>query len=462
MTPRRDDTSHERTAEERERARLEREARRRGGSVPPPPIPDLMPEPPAASLEPEPPAAPLEPEPVEQPSPPEPLEPREPLRPRHRPGIARPHMPHLRRPHAAARAPRETTPARKWGIRVIALLALLLAAFAIWFAVSMFQPFKGAASSTRVTIAIPRGASADRIGDLLEREGVISSAFFFGLRVRLAGKREELKPGVYRLRRDLAYGDALTILDRGPPPARTVAITIPEGRSRREEARRLATTSLRGDYLPATKRSRVLSPRRYGAPASTPSLEGFLFPATYQVRQGAAIKALVNQQLLAFKRATRRVSMRYARRRNLTTYDVLIIASMVEREAMLRRERPIVASVIYNRLKANIPLGIDATIRYATGNWTRPLTASQLRIASPFNTRTRQGLPPSPIDSPGLASIRAAAHPKRTRYLYYVVKPGGCGEHVFTTTFAAFQRASARYNAAREAKGGRSPTKCPG
>ncbi len=290
---------------------------------------------------------------------------------------------------------------------------------------------------------------------------MISSSFFFGLRASLAGK-DNLESGTYRLRQDSSYGDILDRLTKGPPPLQRVAITIPEGRSRAEEATRIRTnSSLQGSYLAATKRSRVLNPRRYGASRGAPSLEGFLFPATYDLRPDAPVKALVTQQLTAFKRAIRRVPMRQARKVNLTTYDVLIIASMVEREAMLHRERQIIAGVIYNRLKRNIPLGIDAAIRYATGNWLRPLTKSQLAIRSAYNTRTHQGLPPTPIGSPGLASIRAAAHPKRTKYLYYVVKPGGCGEHVFARTFADFQRATARYDAARAKQGGRSPTKCP-
>jgi UPF0755 protein len=351
---------------------------------------------------------------------------------------------------------------RPWLLRIAALVALLLVAAAIWFIVSLFQPFKGGASPHRATLFIPKGADAGRIGDILERRGVISSSFFFDLRARLAGKRGDLKPGVYSLHKDSSYGDVLTALAKGPPPARKVAITVPEGRSRREEAARIRTNSnLQGSYLAATKSSPVLKPSRYGAPPGTASLEGFLFPATYELRSDAPVTQLVTQQLEAFKRAIRRVPMRIARSKNLSTYDVLIIASMVEREAMLRRERPIIAGVIYNRLRRNIPLGIDATIRYATGNWLRPLTQSQLRIKSAYNTRIHQGLPPTPIGSPGIAAIRAAAHPKRTPYLYYVVKPGACGEHAFARTFAQFQRETARYNSARARAGGRSPTKCP-
>jgi uncharacterized YceG family protein len=124
------------------------------------------------------------------------------------------------------------------------------------------------------------------------------------------------------------------------------------------------------------------------------------------------------------------------------------------------RERRLVASVIYNRLHVQMPLQIDATVRFATGNWTRPLRRSQLRTPSAYNTYTHPGLPPGPIGSPGLASIRAAARPARTSYLYYVVKPGTCGQHVFARTDAEFQRALKRYNSARARRGGKSPTNC--
>jgi uncharacterized YceG family protein len=152
--------------------------------------------------------------------------------------------------------------------------------------------------------------------------------------------------------------------------------------------------------------------------------------------------------------------MRAARHVNLTVYDVVTIASLVEREAQVASERPLIASVIYNRLHEHIPLGIDATIRFVTGNWTKPLTESQLHTSSAYNTRMRAGLPPGPIGNPGLASLRAAAHPAGGGFLYYVVKPGTCGRHAFSTTYAQFQRDSDRYNQARNAAGGRSPTTC--
>ncbi|HEX8075569.1 MAG TPA: endolytic transglycosylase MltG, partial [Thermoleophilaceae bacterium] len=302
------------------------------------------------------------------------------------------------------------------------------------------------------------GTGVGGIADLLADRGVVAHGFLFEVRATLDGRRGDLKPGSYELRRDMSYAAAIAALTKGPSSS-LVSLTIPEGRSRVEIARLVAAGGLRGSYLRASARSPLLDPRELGG-AHARSLEGFLFPATYQLRRGGPVAGLVSRQVAAFRRTVRQVDMRAARKVNLTTYDVVTIASLVEREAQLPRERRLIASVIYNRLRAHIPLGIDATVRFATGNWTRPLTGSQLRTASPYNTRTRAGLPPGPIGNPGLASLQAAAHPARTRLLYYVVKPGRCGEHAFSTTFAQFQRDSARYDAARSASGGRSPTSC--
>jgi len=152
--------------------------------------------------------------------------------------------------------------------------------------------------------------------------------------------------------------------------------------------------------------------------------------------------------------------MGYARSKNLTEHDVVTIASMVEEEAQLDSERKLIAAVIYNRLREGIPLGIDATVRFATGNYDQPLTESELAVDSPYNTRVNAGLPPGPISSPGLASLEAAAHPAQVDYLYYVVKPGACGEHSFSSSAAEFEADVAAYDEAREAAGGESPDTC--
>jgi UPF0755 protein len=139
---------------------------------------------------------------------------------------------------------------------------------------------------------------------------------------------------------------------------------------------------------------------------------------------------------------------------------VLTIASLVEREAAVAKERPLIASVIYNRLKDDIRLDIDATTRFVTGNWEEPLKVSELQNRDPYNTRVHYGLPPGPIGSPGLSSIKAAARPAETDYLFYVVAVCGEGKHKFAESDAEFQRYVAEYERAREERGGRSPTNC--
>ena len=353
-------------------------------------------------------------------------------------------------------SPGDRGPRPRWG-RIAALLAVVaVLAGVAWFLVSLFQPFADDGGE-RVRVVVPRGSSLEQIAELLEQRGVVSSSTFFQLRTRLEGRSDELKPGTYVLRKDMSFSAALDALEQGVPP-NIVQVTIPEGLSRREIAA-VVPRGLRGSYLAASRRSPALSPRQYGAPAGS-SLEGFLFPATYELKKGVPVNRLVERQLAAFKQQFATVDMRYARSKNLTPYDVLTIASMVEREAQVARERPLIASVIYNRLKNGIRLDIDATTRFAVGNWSDPLKVSELQNPSPYNTRVHPGLPPGPIGNPGIASIRAAARPARTGYIFYVVKPGTCGRHNFAETDAEFQRYVNEYDRAREAAGGRSPTTC--
>ena len=358
-------------------------------------------------------------------------------------------------PSAVGRGPRRNGGPNHLGRRIAALVLLAIVGLAAWFLISLFQPFKGGGSG-EVTVTVPQGASVGDIGDLLAKNKVVSSSFFFELRARLSGDSGDLKPGVYRLKHGMSYSSALNALTKGVAP-NVVQIVIPEGRSRREIAG--LARGLKGSYLAASARSPYLNPRHYGAKRAR-NLEGFLFPASYQLKKGASARTLVKEQLQAFRQNFSKVSLSYAHKKNLTAYDVLTIASMVEREAAVPRDRPLIASVIYNRLHDHIPLGIDSTLRYVLGDWTHPLRVSQLASPSPYNTRNHVGLPPGPIGNPGLASIQAAAHPPRTSYLFFVVKPCGNGAHVFSSTNAQFLRDQARYNSARAKNGGRSPETC--
>jgi UPF0755 protein len=234
-----------------------------------------------------------------------------------------------------------------------------------------------------------------------------------------------------------------------PPPPKPFRIVFPEGFTRQQMAARITSVDKIAErerhvkarlnankYLALTARSRL--PATFGADRKPRSLEGFLFPATYDFLRKTTTKQLVAQQLKAFDRTWGQVDLRYAKSKNLTPYDVLIIASMVEKEALAPDDRPKIAAVIYNRLHAGMPLGIDATIRYALHvPGTEPLHQSQLTNPTPYNTRLYKGLPPGPIANPGLASIQAAAHPTRANWLYFVRKPDKV-HHFFTASYTEF------------------------
>lgn len=226
--------------------------------------------------------------------------------------------------------------------------------------------------------------------------------------------------------------------ETAPPP---IPFTIPEGLRREDTAALISDeigperpTLQSDDYLNLTKPS-TRGQRLAGADEPV-SLEGFLFPKTYDIGTETTAKILVDAQVREYRQLTNSINYRYAKQRNLTEYDVLIIASMIEREVQADPERKLVASVIYNRLRNGMPLAIDATVQYALGEWKNQLTQSDLAVDSPYNTRVFAGLPPGPIANPGEASLRAAARPKETDFLFYVARNDGSGRHYFSRTEA--------------------------
>ncbi|MGH3131092.1 MAG: endolytic transglycosylase MltG [Gaiellaceae bacterium] len=241
----------------------------------------------------------------------------------------------------------------------------------------------------------------------------------------------------------------VTTAPAASPAPKPLRIVFPEGFTRTEMAKRIAAVNRIARrtrkvtpklspkaYLAATAKSTL--PGRFAEDGRTRPLEGFLFPATYDFDRKTTSKQLVQRQLEAFRKNWARVDLADARRKNLTPYDVLIIASMVEKETLAPDERPKVAAVIYNRLKAGMPLGIDATIRYGLDvPATRSLRKSQLETDHPYNSRTRTGLTPTPIANPGLASMQAAAHPAQVDYLFFVRKPDKV-HHFFTASESEF------------------------
>jgi len=234
-----------------------------------------------------------------------------------------------------------------------------------------------------------------------------------------------------------------------PPPPKPFRIVFPEGFTRSTMADRVAAVAkiaerkkgkpvalARASYVRATK-SLVIP---CFAPHKQVKVEGFLFPATYDFLAKTTSKQLVTQQVKAFCANWKSVNMAYAHSKNLTPYDVLTIASLIQGEAVVESERATIAAVIYNRLHLRMPLGIDAALRYALEiPGTESIHQSQLQNQTPYNLRLHAGLPPTPINNPGLASIRAAAHPAKVDYLYFVAKPDK-RHHFFTASATAFQQ----------------------
>ncbi|HZQ16889.1 MAG TPA: endolytic transglycosylase MltG [Gaiellaceae bacterium] len=234
-----------------------------------------------------------------------------------------------------------------------------------------------------------------------------------------------------------------------PPPPQPFHVVFPEGFTRTQMAARVSAVAkiavrkkhkpvklASSAYLAATKKLVVpcFAPRRQAA------AEGFLFPATYPFFGSTTSKQLVQQQIVAFCRNWKQVNLAYARSKNLTPYDVLTIASLVQGEAVVPGDRAKIAAVIYNRLHLHMALGIDAALRYALDiPGTESIHESQLRNPTPYNLRLHQGLPPTPIDNPGLASLQAAAHPAKVDYLYFAAEPDK-KHHFFTASATAFQQ----------------------
>jgi uncharacterized YceG family protein len=291
-----------------------------------------------------------------------------------------------------------------------------------------------------VSATVPANASCTQVGNALHEDGVVGSTLHWELEVCAAGNGDNLKPGTYRLRQHESYDVIVRTLQAGPQHAvpAVLKLNIPPGLRIRDIERlflpqaAIATDAYRSAIIASS------TPRGF-RPTGTERItgEGFLYPAAYDVRRGDA-KGLVAAQHEAFRRAVAGVDFSYARKRHLTRYDVLIIASMIEREVAYPPERAKVAAVIYNRLHRQMPLAIDATLQYAAGSW-RPLTESDLQNDNPFNSRLHTGLPPTPISNPGLAAIEAAAHPAQTDALYYVAIPHDpLHRQFFTSSYQAF------------------------
>ena len=292
--------------------------------------------------------------------------------------------------------------------------------------------------SAEVVLTIPLGSTTEQIADQLREAGVIRSTLAFRMRARQSGLDGSFQAGQHVLRRNMSVDEAIQALQKAE--VRDRVLTLIEGWRREEIAAYLQTQSVlnAGEFLALTASARFERDFLGDLPAGA-SLEGYLFPDTYRIENETTTSEFVEGLLDQFSRKTGGVVGDGFRANGLGIYQAVTLAAIVEREAQVAAERPVIASVFYNRIRISMPLQADPTIQYALGYqdsegrwWKRALTYDDLKVASPYNTYANAGLPLGPICSPGLASLQAVSAPATTDYYYFVAV--GDGSHVFSRT----------------------------
>jgi len=328
------------------------------------------------------------------------------------------------------------------GVLVLVVVAAISGALWLTYA----SPQTDVAAGQSVRVRIKAGSTTREIGTALLKAGVIGNVEGFALHARLAGADGQLKPGSYDVKTGMADGDVIALLESGPV-LDMVSVTIPEGFRVDQIADRLEKDA-------GVSRSEFLKLAEHGAPQFAEkhpaligvyrdSLEGYLFPKTYRMRKKTSARQAIEMMLDQFDRETADLDFSAAQARGLTPQQIIVIASMIERESKLDEERPLVSSVIDNRLRTGMRLKIDATIEYVLRDKRLRLSNADLYTKTPYNTYLHAGLPPGPISSPGIESIRAALAPADTQFIYYVLT-GKDGSHTFTTNLADFLVAKKR------------------
>jgi len=306
---------------------------------------------------------------------------------------------------------------------------------------------------TPVTFTVTPGETAVQIARRLQEAGFVRSADSFRALLRVAGVDTKLEAGEYELRRNMTPREIMTALQKGRPP--TVTVVIPEGRRAEEVADMIAAQGLanRDELLTLILTGGDFNyPFLADRPPGRRSLEGYLFPDTYEFHRDANARDIIDTLLQNFDRRFIPEWRTAATKAGLNVDQVVILAGIVEREAALAQERPIIASVYLNRLKQGIKLDADPTVQYAmgydkaSGTWWRTLRVDDYQFKSPYNTYLNQGLPPGPICNPGQASLKAVVEPAHTTYLYFVANTvAGDGSHVFASSWEEHLQNVAKY-----------------
>jgi len=323
----------------------------------------------------------------------------------------------------------------RWGLW-LGVAFLVLIAGTVMGGIRYYRWCEGASGpQTPVAFTVPEGASGSEVADALHEAGVLRCGMVSKWLLRRSGFSNEILAGDYDLTTNMVPVDAFEALTIAPPPIPTVRLTIPEGYRLTQIAERV-------------QEALGISPKRFLAaaedgtwslppylPKGTATPEGFLFPETYQfAKEGTTADDVIRRLLDQFGTEAGDLPWEHAKKLGVTPYEAVTIASMIEEEAKVPQDRPLIAGVIYNRLREGMPLGIDATLLYDDPTPDGQLSASDIEHDSPYNTRLHTGLPPTPIAGPGIASLAAALNPATTKYFYYVLC-GADGHHEFAVTY---------------------------
>ena len=321
-----------------------------------------------------------------------------------------------------------------FGLVLVLLIAVIIAGAGYKYIHGIGEPLDSS-SQEKISVDIPSGSGTAAIGRILEEDGVIKSARQFKIKSRMDKNDGKYRTGVYELSPSMDMDEIMQILMDGSQ--NTLRFMVPEGYTLKQIADRFAETGngTAEDFLNETQNGdfdfeyndqMVDGEKRY---------EGFLYPDTYEIYKNESAHGIIQRMLTRFEQV-------YDAAADETTvdtskysvFDLVTVASLIEREVKLDEERPLVASVIYNRLNKNMKLQMCSTVQYALGTPKARLMNSDLKIDSPYNTYQNAGLPAGPIASPGQASISAALHPADTDYLYFVLTSAGSGKHNFAST----------------------------
>lgn len=341
-------------------------------------------------------------------------------------------------------------------IGILLLILLILAGGAGGYVWSMMRPVQ--ASSEPVVFEIKSGSGISKIADQLQQEGLIRNSLVFKGYLKWNKLGSNFMAGKYAMNPGVTYDEIIHKLSSGEVvPEEMVKFTIPEGYTVLQTAGKLAYEHVvdRDEFIKlANDPSAFDVDIIKGIPVDEElryALEGYLFPETYELKKGSSTHDVMQRMLEEFETKINSIPDLEAKlqEKKLSLHELLTIASLVEKEVVVDKERALVAGVIYNRINKDMKLEIDATVQYLLDRPKERLFFKDLKVQSPYNTYLNKGLPPGPIASPSLASIKAALHPEASEYLFYVTKKDGTSGHLFAKTYKEHQQNIAKSKAAQ-------------